>query len=449
MKKDRYLTWTNYLLSGTVIIILGIISIIGGVNLYRWTITILGLGFLGLVLADVMKNITNTIKNHSRWARILLNLAIAIILLFFKKVALAILPICFGLYLLINAVIKFISYWILKQDEVNKRYREFVLGIIFLFGSVLFLTSPITHLQALITIIGIYLILIGISYYRSFIAELIPRKYKNKMKRRFRMALPAFIEAFIPVNALNSLNRYINNQDPSHLDFELKKEDTKPDLEIFIHVTNHGFNSFGHVDICFENEVISYGNYDNSSFQLFTAVGEGILFITNKEEYIPFCIEHSKKTLIGFGLKLNQKQIENVRKQINYLKSNTVPWYPKYVTDKKNKKKFAKEQYQKDYARMLAMKTHTNFYKFKKGVYKHYFVLTNNCAYFADSIIGKTGSDILKISGIITPGTYYDYLNFEFKRRGSMVIRKRIYNAKSEHIEMKKKKQKHPFKLSS
>lgn len=37
MKKDRYLTWTNYLVSGTVITVLGIIAIVGGVNLYRWT----------------------------------------------------------------------------------------------------------------------------------------------------------------------------------------------------------------------------------------------------------------------------------------------------------------------------------------------------------------------------------------------------------------------------
>lgn len=449
MKKDRYLTWTNYLVSGTVITVLGIIAIVGGVNLYRWTITILGLGFLGLVLADLMKNVSSKKKSNSRWSRILLNLTIAVVLLFFQKVAMAVLPICFGLYLLINAAIKFVSYWILKHDNVNKRYREFVMGVIFLFGGILFITSPINNLSLLLTIIGIYFILIGVSYYRSFIAELIPRRYKNKLKRKFRMAQPAFIDAFIPISVLNSLNRYVNNQDESKLDYELKKEDTSPDLEIFIHVADHGFNAFGHVDIYFEGKVISYGNYDNTSFRLFTSVGDGILVVTNKEEYIPFCIEHSKKTLIGFGLKLNEKQKENVRKQINNLKSNTDPWYPKYVTDQTAGLDFSENTYQKDYASLLVMKTHAKLYKFKKGLYRHYFVLTNNCTYFADSIIGKTGSDILKMNGIITPGTYYDYLNYEFKRRGSMVIRKRIYNAQSEGIVLQEKKSKLPFKLSS
>ena len=53
----------------------------------------------------------------------------------------------------------------------------------------------------------------------------------------------------------------------------------------------------------------------------------------------------------------------------------------------------------------------------------------------ADSIIGKSGTDILKINGIITPGTYYEYLNREFQKKNSMVISKNIYNAQSTGIE--------------
>ena len=36
--------------------------------------------------------------------------------------------------------------------------------------------------------------------------------------------------------------------------------------------------------------------------------------------------------------------------------------------------------------------------------------------------------DILSINGIITPGTYYDYLNRAFKRKNSNIIYKEIYN---------------------
>ena len=36
--------------------------------------------------------------------------------------------------------------------------------------------------------------------------------------------------------------------------------------------------------------------------------------------------------------------------------------------------------------------------------------------------------DILSINGIITPGTYYDYLNRALKLKRSNVISKEIYN---------------------
>jgi hypothetical protein len=37
-------------------------------------------------------------------------------------------------------------------------------------------------------------------------------------------------------------------------------------------------------------------------------------------------------------------------------------------------------------------------------------VLILNCVLLADSVIGRLGTDILGISGIITPGTYYSHL---------------------------------------
>lgn len=47
--------------------------------------------------------------------------------------------------------------------------------------------------------------------------------------------------------------------------------------------------------------------------------------------------------------------------------------------------------------------------------------------FIADSVIGHSGIDILSISGIITPGTYYEYLKNEFIKRNSIVISQNIY----------------------
>lgn len=45
----------------------------------------------------------------------------------------------------------------------------------------------------------------------------------------------------------------------------------------------------------------------------------------------------------------------------------------------------------------------------------------------ADTILGTSGIDILKISGLIAPGTYYEYFDREFKRKRSKVVSKKIY----------------------
>ena len=35
------------------------------------------------------------------------------------------------------------------------------------------------------------------------------------------------------------------------------------------------------------------------------------------------------------------------------------------------------------------------------------------------------------MNGVITPGTYYEYLNREFQKKNSMVISRKIYNQKN------------------
>ena len=118
-------------------------------------------------------------------------------------------------------------------------------------------------------------------------------------------------------------------------------------------------------------------------------------------------------------------------------------WEPPIVEASYKKKRIDENEYG-DYASCLYKSTNAQFYKFNSGRFKKYFVLGVNCCLLADSIIGKSGTDILKMNGIITPGTYYEYLNREFKKKNSMVITKNIYNAESTGT--KKLKNKNIFK---
>ena len=165
-------------------------------------------------------------------------------------------------------------------------------------------------------------------------------------------------------------------------------------------------------------------------------IGDGVVFTTTRDKYIPFCIEHSKKTIFAFGLKLTDRQKEKINKAIDNIFKDLVEWHPPYqvalddAKKRKLKRKVNQNKYS-DYASCLYHATNAKFYKFSKGKWKKYFVVGNNCCRLADYIVGKSGIDLLKMYGVITPGAYYEYLNREFKKKNSMVISRKIYNSKN------------------
>ena len=238
------------------------------------------------------------------------------------------------------------------------------------------------------------------------------------------------VEAIIPYQVLNEINYFLDKEQmDKKFVYDEKKENVEPDLEVFVHVSNNGFNRMGHVDLCYQGKVISYGNYDDESIHFFHTMGDGVVFTTNKDDYIPFCISHSHKTLFGFGLKLTDLQKANIEKYIDSLFKNLYEWESPYQENLKRRKK--KKGKYGDYASSLYKATKADFYKFYDGKFKNYFVLGVNCCLLADTIIGKSGTDLLKMNGVITPGAYYEYLNREFRKKNSMVVSRTIYNKTS------------------
>lgn len=147
------------------------------------------------------------------------------------------------------------------------------------------------------------------------------------------------------------------------------------------------------------------------------------MFSCDKDKYIKFCTGYAKKTLFSYGLKLNDEQKKNIEKNINGLKENLIEWKPPVVFEKDENK--TKEY--NDYASILYKATGAKFYKFKSGKFKTYFGLNTNCVLLADTVIGNSGIDVLTLGGIITPGTYYEYLRNEFVKRNSIVVSQNIY----------------------
>ena len=429
IKSDKLFNATNSLIIGIGLIISGGIILFWKDTLYVNLVNVFLIALLFLSMKQFLVYFMDKKKDKKiTFARSFFNLLFCLILSLFKNIPLSILPLIFGLYLLLNAIIKFINYYILVKGKARGKLTELLFGLVYLIISISIIFSPLKNINTVLIILGIYILLLGINYIMDFITFLIPKRIKNKIRRSIRISLPAIVEAIIPYTVLSEINYQLDkyNYDQSFI-FEEKKEDIIPDMEVFVHTSNRGFNRMGHVDIYYDNKVISYGNYDDDSMNLFSMIGDGVIFTAKRDKYIPFCIEHSKKTIFAFGLKLTDNQKKNIDKAICKIFDNLYEWESPYQKAKTKNKSIDMNDY-KDYASRLYQATKAGFYKFKSGRFKKYFTLGNNCCKLADHIIGKSGIDLLKMNGIITPGAYYEYLNREFQKKNSMVVSRKIYN---------------------
>lgn len=329
-----------------------------------------------------------------------------------------------GVYELFMAFINGVTYYIYMKDGIRPRARLLwdAIWLVVIGGSTLTAVSVNTDFQMLV--LGIYFVRLGYTSLRDglrFESEV----GKPVLKRRVRVGMPMALAALIPRATLQKINNFLaeNNDVTASEAYDVEKGSREPDLEIFIHVTEDGFGAIGHVDLCYQGRMISFGNYDTNSERLFGMVGDGVLFETDREKYIEFCKRKSHKTLLGYGLALTPEQLSAIDTQIAQLKSMTIPWTP----DATVRPKQPTDKEEPMYAYELMTETGARLYKFTESKFKTYFVLSTNCVLLADSIVGKAGTDILSVKGFIAPGTYQEYLNAEFERPHSMVITKRVY----------------------
>ncbi len=349
--------------------------------------------------------------------RTLLEIISGIFIVTFPNLPLNMLSLIVAIYLLLSSLIYFINYFILKQQHT--RDKSLALSIISLIAGCFFMLSFIYDWDASVYLIAGYFMIWGGSMMLNALTDLL---FKNANNPKIRVCLPAIVDCFIPNMWLNRVNRYYREQPNEPLVDEWVNQEH--DFEIFIHASHNGFNTFGHADFMFDGVLYSYGNYDGKSEQFFSMIGDGVLFKTkDRDAYIRFCLKRCHKTLFVFGLKLSEKQKESVRERLQHLNETLIPWDPPFIHQplKKNAPSIDLHVHQ------IYNEAKGILYKFKSGPFKTYYVFGSNCVRFVDDIIGKN-VDIVKMVGIITPGTYLDYLEGEFKRASSNVVSKEIYS---------------------
>lgn len=402
-------------LLGVILIVLSVLAIVNQTLFLIRVFDILGAIFL---INGIHESYDYFFYNHQKvhLSNALILIPLSIILIFYPSIPVVFTTVIFALYLTLTGIIKLISYFNYRKDQVRGRLYVLITAIFCIINGFALVFKDYINIDIVLVIIGLYGILLGITYIFDGIYTVIPSKKKDSLKRHIRIPLPIAISALIP----RSMSQMINQKLEVDSQESLSWKDENPDLEVFVHVSPNGFGIMGHCDLFFEGEVLSYGNYDYSSVRLFETIGDGVLFsVRDKMKYIHFCIKEDQKTIFGYGLKLTERQKKEVRQKIKTLKDNAKRWYPP---------SYHQSNYQEDYASRLYLETTAKFYKFKSGRFKTYFVLGTNCVLLADQIIGSAGTDIIDLNGIIAPGTYQDYLEKEYHRMNGFVVSKTIYH---------------------
>ena len=335
-----------------------------------------------------------------------------------------ILALVIGVYQIFHASINLVTYVLYRKNKIRPRFRLLLDGLVLVFLGGTSLLSSTGNSVFQLFVLGAYFFLYGLSNIRDgFLFE--GEIGKTHLKRRIRITLPSVIAALIPARTLAKINKFMQENADEREDIHLGmvKSGKTAELEIFVHTAETSlFSAIGHVDICYQGRVISYGNYDPSSETLFGMVGDGVLYFCDRDKYIDLCKRESQKTLFGYGIDLTPEMEKAVQKKLAELKQLTIPWEPsadKIMTGD------GKEDY--TYAYKIRHETDGELYKFIKSKFKSYFVLSTNCVLLADTIVGQAGTDILSPKGFIAPGTYQAYLDREFEKPNSIVVSKHVY----------------------
>ena len=421
------LTGRKLLAQGFLFVLLGLILMVTGTWLPVTVIRlVLFLAWIATVL-DLVLRIFKKSQSTDTLGVALVKLLVLGYLLgsnFATDVPIYILALVIGVYQIFHASINLVTYVLYRKNKIRPRFRLLLDGLVLVFLGGTSLLSSTGNSVFQLFVLGAYFFLYGVSNIRDgFLFE--EEIGKNHLKRRVRMSLPIVLAALIPARTLAKINKFMQENADEREDIHLGmvKSGKTAELEIFVHTAETSlFSAIGHVDICYQGRVISYGNYDPSSETLFGMVGDGVLYFCDRDKYIDLCKRESQKTLFGYGIDLTPEMEKAVQKKLAELKQLTIPWEPsadKIMTGD------GKEDY--TYAYKIRHETDGELYKFIKSKFKSYFVLSTNCVLLADTIVGQAGTDILSPKGFIAPGTYQAYLNREFEKPNSIVVSKHVY----------------------
>lgn len=387
--------------------------------------------FVYFGIAIVINTIQMAISYDKGWRGVIQSVviilgAIGVLIYFYSNTdaIIASISLIMFMWTIILGISNFISFLQYRKEKSTAPIRylgTFILNACF---GAHFMRYIYNHLTVGRKLLGVYLVILGVMYFMDGLAIAIPSKAKNHMKKRVKIVPPAYIATFIPARVLNTMNDFLQVESENSIPFEVVKSKAHPNLEILVHVANTFRGTGGHIDIVIDDTIICYGTYDKESISLGGILGAGVFYeVFDKKAYLQFCKDVKKETLFEFGIVLSEDELNKVRNRLEEFKKRSYIW--------KSRAQRALEQNQdagqyNDPSCLLAKTTKTVFHKFYSGSYKYYWLLGSNCAKFTDELLRASGMPRI-LTGIITPGTYFSYLNNEFANGNSNIVRRIIH----------------------
>lgn len=350
-----------------------------------------------------------------------LSLLFVLFLMEYRQFPEWIIRVMFATYCLLIGISCTVQVGIHYINGMKGSFFFLLLGIVYIGLGLFLLWSNMVTTDRLLQFFGLYFMILGVQYLHDSWQSVQPEK-KYRWKRSFRIMIPPIFAVFIPDRVIQGINAYL--QEGKTIDLSEYKSDQEPQLKVMVHVGPDGFQKIGHICFAYKDLVYSYGNYDAQSFHLMQTLGDGVFFNVELNQYIANAMRAENNSIFEYGIYLEPKEQALVERELRKLQANSYRWYCELEKTGDYDHFY---QYAQDYPCRLHYRTGAKFYKIKQGKFKTYWVCGDNCASFIDWILGQLGSDVLSIRGIITPGSYFEFLETEYMKKSSPVVYRKVH----------------------
>lgn len=426
MLKQRF-NYLSMFITGLFFCILGLSFLFETWSPWNWLYyaLVIGISVVGVLrLLNFIFNFQKLNHRFTQLADVVFWISLIIGSLANSKMFYAFFPRAIGMWILLHAFVKIIVIYIKIKDHLSGWLHSLIFLTGDLFMSFVLLFMPNRFAWLIDAVMGCYFIIYGGNMLLDFIREIIPAKRKEQIENKQRLALPPVVAAIIPP----ALMRFIlskDKDDQERENFEAIKADIPIDLEVFVHLAPSGPAMLGHVDIAYQGYLLSYGCYDPHHRRLLGTLGDGVVLLAPKNEYIYNCLKNENKVLVCFGIVLNEKQKQAFQKRLWEMLSKLEAFECDEQL-KRNGREFsgACDDYLSRVTRNVG---NARYFKYRDGRFKTFFVLSTNCVYFITHLLSTIGLNLFDMSGIVSPGSYFDFLNKQFKSDKSFVISRHVY----------------------